>query len=255
VVQKFKTINFELKDNIAYISFLKPKVNKVSLKELRQVLGGLVGDESLEGVILHGTADFCSCADPKELKNLSYANAREFSKLGQDTFLLLNRIEAPCIAAISGAAIGPGLELALACDVRIATNNATLGHCKGNHPPCFGGSVRLAKIIGPKAADNIVKSQKMYSALEAHHAGIVDYVVDKKSLLFEAERIIRGEPLTKNDFRQDDFIEEQEAFARVISVVKRQADVPEPIKKAKGQPIKPAMKAKTQIKVKKKKRK
>ncbi len=192
-------------------------MNKAGLRELRSALAGLVGNDSIEGVIIHGKDDFCSGCDVRELTRMSFNQSKEYSKLGQETFLLISRIDAPVVAAIDGAATGVGLELALACYARVATSNAVLGHFKKCLPPCFGGSVRLSKLIGPTATATVLRTERKLSAREAHNAGIVDSLVDRRTLIFEAEQLIRNETLPKMDVKLEDFFEEREAFARCLA--------------------------------------
>lgn len=221
-MKKYKDLCCEITNNIAYISLSRPRSNKIhssTLKELRTLLISLSDNPDVSGLIFTSPADFSSGADLRELASLSYSTAKEYSRFGQETFLILNMIEKPTVAAIDGSAIGPGFELALACDVRIATQGTILSHTHKTFglSPCFGGSVRLARIVGKTVADNILSSGKKLTAEEAHKLGIIDYLVDKKNMLFLAERIIKNEEAQKTLYRRDDFIEEREAFARCFT--------------------------------------
>ncbi|MFH1915815.1 MAG: enoyl-CoA hydratase/isomerase family protein [Nanoarchaeota archaeon] len=218
-MKKLKDVRVEMKDGIAYISIIRPRGNKIhssTLKELNTVLSGLSDANEIEGIIFHSPTDFSSGAELKELSLLNYDKAKDYSRLGQETMLLLNTMEKPIIAAINGFAFGPGFELALACDARIASPRAVLSHSTAalGITPCFGGSVRLSRLIGHSLTEEFIRTGKRISAQEAHQLGIIDYLSDKKNLLFLAERIIRNDEARKSAFREDDFHEEREAFAR-----------------------------------------
>ena len=213
-------VDISIEEGIARISIKRPmrnRLNRVVIRQLRKTFANLVGNQELKGVIITGSGStFSNGAEMKELANLNYASAKEYSKLGQETFLLLSKIDQPVVAAINGTAFGPGLDLALACDVRIASQNAQFQHPekKFGITPCFGGSVRLTKVIGREAAQDMICNSRKLDANEAHQIGLVDYLVDKDNIMLEAEHIILNEEVSKGAFRRDDFKEEREAFAR-----------------------------------------
>ncbi|MBU1975906.1 MAG: enoyl-CoA hydratase/isomerase family protein [Nanoarchaeota archaeon] len=215
-------VEVKIKEDIAFVSIKRPRgnlINRTLLRDLNKALSKI--DVSvIKGLIITGSGStFSNGGDLKEVARLTCNNAKDFSKLGQETFLQLSRIDRPCIAAINGTAIGPGLELALACDIRLATPNAVFQHPEkaiGLYP-CFGGSVRLTKIIGRAAANKLINSSRRLTAAEAHQEGLIDYIVDEKNLLFEAQRAIHTDEVSKPKFRKEDFMEEREAFARCFS--------------------------------------
>ncbi|MFH1072336.1 MAG: enoyl-CoA hydratase/isomerase family protein [Nanoarchaeota archaeon] len=218
-MKKYKYLKFERRDNIAHISLHRPKQNRINialLRELNAVLSKLVTDQDLAGVVITGTGQFSAGYDLAELLKLNYSNAKKFSSIGQETLLLLNKIDKPVIAAIDGPAIGPGMELALACDIRLATDAAILHYPEMSMGliPCFGGTVRLQKIVGQRQATDLLNSSRKLTANEALKLGIVDSLVDSKSMLFEAEQLIRTEHIEKESMSSEDFSEEREAFAR-----------------------------------------
>lgn len=168
-------------------------LNLTVLKELEQVLNELEEDEYVRVVIVSGSGRFfCAGADIHELTHLDTLHAgKEFATRGQ---ALCNRIERstkPILAAINGTCVGGGLELALACHVRIAASGVSLGlpEIKLGLIPGFGGTQRLPRVVGPSKAAEMILTGELVSTEEALRIGLVTRVVPPQELAAEAEAI------------------------------------------------------------------
>lgn len=185
--------------HVARITLHNPPANALNgslLGELNHVLNEIEEDPYIRVVIITGSGRFfCAGADINELSHIHTAHAgTEFSARGQ---ALLNRIERsdkPVIAAINGTCVGGGLELALACHIRLAANDAVLGlpETKLGLIPGFGGTQRLPRIIGPSRAVEIILTGEQVSAGEALHIGLLSRVLPGQGLMSEAERLAQA---------------------------------------------------------------
>jgi enoyl-CoA hydratase len=187
----------ERRGSLAIIRLNRPtKLNALS----REMVVGLTDTfEQLEKqtdvlvVILTGSGEraFCAGTDISELATLDEEAALETSKRGQDVCERIERFQVPVIAAINGVAAGGGLELALACHIRIASNNAqfSLPEAKLGVIPGYGGTQRLAREIGKARALEMMLTNKTISADEARQIGLVNRVVEPAALLSEAESL------------------------------------------------------------------
>ena len=169
-------------------------------------LGGLIGwleaqietpgPEPIRAMILTGSGEkaFVAGADIKEFETMTTEGAAEFARSGQLLFTRLERLKVPVIAAVNGFALGGGLELALACDFIIASENAKFGlpECTLGIMPGFGGTVRLPRRIGPAKARELTFTGQMISAGEALVMGLVNRVVPQKDLLATAQEFAKA---------------------------------------------------------------
>jgi enoyl-CoA hydratase len=132
-----------------------------------------------------GEKAFVAGADIAELEKLSGAEARAFALRGQQVFRLLETAGKPSVAAVNGFALGGGLELAMACTVRFAAENARLGQpeVKLGIVPGYGGTQRLPRLIGRGRALELLLSGEPVTAAEAHRTGLVNAVVPQPELL------------------------------------------------------------------------
>jgi len=173
---------------IARITVNRPeKLNALSaalVAELRDAFEQVGRDASVRAAILTGSGEkaFVAGADIKEL---SPVDAREYASRGQQTFRLLETLGKPTVAAINGFALGGGLELAMACTVRFASENAKLGQpeVKLGIIPGYGGTQRLPRLVGRGLALELLLSGEPISAAEAHRIGLVNAVVPQSELL------------------------------------------------------------------------
>ena len=203
----YENILFEKRDNIAYITFNRPKVlnalNRKTVEELRDALIDARDDSSVRVVILTGAGEksFVAGADISELAQRTPVDGKEFSLFGQSVFHLLETLGKPSICAINGFALGGGCELALSCSIRLASKTAKLGQpeVKLGIIPGYGGSQRLARLCGKGVAHELCLTGEMITADEALRIGLVNHIYEPAELLPAAEvmakKIIANAPL------------------------------------------------------------
>jgi enoyl-CoA hydratase len=169
----------------------RPKMNALNrelLQELSACLDGL-GKESLSALIVTGAGRaFVAGADITAMSTMTKAQAEEFSLLGQGVFARLEALPAVTIAAVNGYALGGGCELALACDLRIASSEAQMGQpeVKLGLIPGFGGTQRLVRLVGPARAKEMILLGESYPAPKCLEIGLVNAVVPAEELLPQA---------------------------------------------------------------------
>ncbi|GAC1429872.1 MAG: short-chain-enoyl-CoA hydratase [Candidatus Velthaea sp.] len=196
----YQTITSTLEGGVALITLNRPSVlnalNAELLGELTQVLAAADADASVRAVILTGSGEkaFAAGADIGELNALpgGIAGSHQARK-GQAVTLQLERMRKPVIAAVNGFALGGGCELAMACDIRIASENAKFGQPEVNLGiiPGYGGTQRMARLIGRGMAMYLCLTAEMIDASEALRVGLVQKVVPLAGLLDEAKRIAK----------------------------------------------------------------
>lgn len=195
----YENLLFEVKDQIAYITFNRPKVlnalNRQTVEELGDALNRAREDASVRVLILTGSGEksFVAGADINELAQRTPIDGKDFSLFGQEIFHRLETMGKPSIAAINGFALGGGCELALACTMRIASKNARLGQpeVKLGIMPGYGGSQRMARLCGKGIAHELILTGEMISADEALRIGLVNHVVEQSELMATAEAIAK----------------------------------------------------------------
>lgn len=156
-----------------------------TIKELSGILDEIREDAELRVLIVTGDGSFAAGADVSEMKDLSPGFAKAFAQNGQTAYRKLELLGVPVIAAIDGFALGGGCELALACDIRIATAGAMMGQpevCLG-FPPGFGGTQRLTREVGPAKAKELIFTGGVIGAEEALKIGLVNKVVAAEELM------------------------------------------------------------------------
>lgn len=186
-------------DGIATITISRPAslnaLNSAVLAELDSAIAEVRENRAARALIITGEGNkaFVAGADIGEMVDLTPDQAVAFSRRGQTVFSALERLPIPTIAAVNGYALGGGCELALACDVRIASENARFGQPEVGLGiiPGFGGTVRLPLAIGRSRAAYIILTGKQISAGEAHQMGLVAEVMPLESLLSRAEELAR----------------------------------------------------------------
>ncbi|HEY0396532.1 MAG TPA: enoyl-CoA hydratase-related protein [Candidatus Elarobacter sp.] len=192
------TILLEHDGAVATVTLNRPNVlnalNQRMLDELAETFAQLDRDESLRAVIVTGAGAkaFAAGADIGELNALSTARAAEAQALkGQALTSALERMRVPVIAAVNGFALGGGCELAMACDMRIASENARFGQPEVNLGilPGYGGTQRTTRLVGEGMAMYLCLTGEMIDAPEALRIGLVQKVVPLDGLLAEARRI------------------------------------------------------------------
>jgi len=203
----FENILVEKKNSVAYVTVSRPKVlnalNMATMEELRAAFHEIKNDPSVRVVILTGAGEkaFIAGADINELAAHDPVSAKEYTHRGQSVLNLIENLGKPVIACINGFALGGGCEVAMACTLRLASENAKLGQpeVKLGVIPGYGGTQRLPRLVGKGLAMQLVLAGEMISAQEAHRIGLVNEVTAPADLIPRAEaiaqKIIANAPL------------------------------------------------------------
>ena len=182
---QFQYVIYEKSERIATITLNRPEAlnafNKDVVEEILKALEDAKNDEKIRVVILTGAGEkaFSAGADIKTMKGFDALKARELSLMGEKLCTAIENFEKPVIAAINGYALGGGLEVAMACDLRIASDKAKMGQTEINIGliPGWGGTQRLTRLIGKTKAKELVFTGKMIDAKTAERLGLVNMVV------------------------------------------------------------------------------
>lgn len=170
-------------------------LNADVVAELGQVFAELSGDDKVRGVLLTGAGEkaFVAGADIGELAKMDSISGVAVSRAGQDVFLAIERFPKPVLAAVGGFALGGGCELALACHLRIASDNARFGLPEVGLGiiPGYGGTVRLSRLVGLGRAVELTLTGEMIGAERAREIGLVSSVVPRAELLDRAKELLR----------------------------------------------------------------
>ncbi len=172
-------------EGIAIIKINRPEVlnalNKDVISELSRAIDIVGIDDNIKVVIITGTGErsFCAGADIRYVINIDPIEAERYASFVHTLLNKVENLQKPVIAAINGYALGGGCELALACDIRIASSNAKIGQTEVTIgiPPGWGGTQRLLRITGPAKAKELIFTGKMITAEEAEQIGLVNKVV------------------------------------------------------------------------------
>lgn len=210
---KFDTIHCDLKEHIALVTLNAAPMNLLSdqmLRDLRDLMGELEKEEDLRCVVITGTGSraFCAGADVGEYTDPTIDQLEEADVWARNILTRLSNFPCPVIAAINGYALGGGLELALACDIRIAADTAKLGlvETKIGMIAGWGGSQRLPRIVGVGAAKRMMFAAEKLTAEQALHIGLVQEVVPADGLLAAAmelaEKIAYNSPVSNRLTKQ-----------------------------------------------------
>ena len=194
----FANLNYRKSGAIATLTIDRPKalnaLNQATLAEIQRALQDAASDSSVHGVIVTGAGDkaFVAGADITEIASVSPQQAQAFTRNGQAVFDLVETLGKPVIAAVNGYALGGGCELAMACTLRIAAENASFGQpeVKLGVMPGFGGTQRLPRLVGKGRAMQIILTAQNIDAREAHRIGLVNEVVPAAELIARAEAIL-----------------------------------------------------------------
>lgn len=188
---KYETIVTEINDRVAVITINRPDklnaLNALAKKELGEALESIKVDAGVDVVVITGAGEkaFVAGTDIQELTALTVESGKEFASKGQAVFNLIENLGKPVIAAVNGYALGGGCELALACHMRIAAEHAKFGQPEVNLGiiPGYGGTQRLARLVGSGRAMEMILTGDPIDAQEALRIGLVNKVVSPTDLL------------------------------------------------------------------------
>ena len=195
---KGEELLIEQKDKIAFLYINRPKkfnaLNISLLNKINITLRAISKNDKIRVIILTGIGEkaFAAGADILEFSEFKSKEAMELSKNGKEkVFDFIEDFSKPVIAAINGYALGGGLELALSCDIRIASDNALMGFPETSLGtiPGYGGTYRLAEIVGKGIAKEMILTCRKISAKEALEIGLISYLTEKNQLLDKATEV------------------------------------------------------------------
>ncbi len=193
-------ININVDKYIATITINRPEVlnamNKAVVAELEEAMEECIQNDDVGVIVITGAGEksFIAGADIKSMQKMSSREALEFSREGQEMTMVIENSPKPVIAAINGFALGGGCEIALACDMRIASENA-----KFSQPevalgiiPGWGGTQRLPRLIGKGRAIEMIASGEMMDANEALRIGLINHVVPQSELMEKVQSLVKA---------------------------------------------------------------
>ncbi|MFD1171363.1 enoyl-CoA hydratase [Oceanobacillus picturae] len=189
---------YDVQDGVAYLTIQSPPANALSstlLLELEEKLRKVEADKSVKAIVLKGEGRFFSAgADIKEFTSFQdSSDSKSLAQKGQELFNKIEHFPIPVIAAIHGAALGGGLELAMACHIRIVTKTAKLGlpELTLGIIPGFAGTQRLPQHVGNAKAYEMILSGEPISGQEAYHFGLANRVVEEDELFTETSKLAK----------------------------------------------------------------
>ena len=192
-----KIILCDISDGVAVVTINRPEslnsMDEDTLSALYEVFCGLENNENARAVIITGAGDkaFVAGGDIKSMVNKNALQAKETAVFAQKVFQKIEDFPRPVIACINGYALGGGLELAMACDIRVASESAKLGQpeIKIGIIPGFAGTVRLSRLVGKGIAKELIFTGDMIDAERAYEIGLVNKVVQPDKAMDEARAI------------------------------------------------------------------
>ena len=195
----YQNLLVESRDGVAFVTINRPDklnaLNDATVAEIDAAFAAIAADPATRGVVLTGAGEkaFVAGADIAELATQSPVDGKERSIRGQRVLDRIERLGKPVIAAVNGFALGGGCELAMACHVRIASENAKLGtpEVKLGIMCGYAGTQRLPRLVGKGRALEMLLTGEMVDAAEALRIGLVNRVVPREKLLAEAEGLMR----------------------------------------------------------------
>lgn len=184
-MSSMKFIQLDPQGDIALVKINRPEalnaMNTEVISELSRTMDIIAADDSIKVVIITGAGEksFCAGADISYMVNIEPMQAEKYASSAQAVISKIERLEKPVIAAVNGFALGGGCELAMACDIRIASSNAKIGQPEVTIgiPPGWGGTQRLMRLVGPAKAKEMIFTGKMIGADEALQIGLANKVV------------------------------------------------------------------------------
>lgn len=204
---ELKNVLVEKQGKVAIVTISRPNalnaLNSDTLKDLDAAFDALENDNEVYAVVLTGAGEksFVAGADIAEMKDMNALSGREFGILGNKVFRKIENLSKPVIAAVNGFALGGGCEIAMSCDIRIASSNALFGQPEAGLgiTPGFGGTQRLARLVGLGMAKQMIYTARNIKADEAFRIGLVNKVVEPENLMDEvlklANTIVKNAPV------------------------------------------------------------
>ena len=196
----YNNILVEKNDKIAKVIINRPKklnaLNKETIAELHNAFAELDADKNIRAIILTGSGDkaFVAGADISEFADFDVSEGAELAKEGQEIlFSFIENLGTPVIAAINGFALGGGLELAMSCHFRVASDNAKMGlpEVSLGVIPGYGGTQRLPQLVGKGKAMEMIMTAGMITAEDAKNSGLVNHVVAQEELISLCEKLAK----------------------------------------------------------------
>ncbi len=220
VAMKYIVIELQTND-IAIIKINRPEVlnalNKDVIAELYRAIDIVGIDDNIKVVIITGTGErsFCAGADIRYVVNINPIEAERYATFVHTLLNKVENLQKPVIAAINGYALGGGCELALACDIRIASSNAKIGQTEVTIgiPPGWGGTQRLLRIVGPARTKELIFTGKMVTAEEAEQIGLVNKVVS----LEPTDYMLSEQKTTTTNSSKEQETERADELARILN--------------------------------------
>jgi enoyl-CoA hydratase len=198
-VKVYENLAVELNDRICTVKVNRPQVlnaiNAKTLKELYEIFEDINNDEDIDVVVLTGEGKaFVAGADIADMKDLNSLSAKDFSRLASKAFKEIEDSKKIVIAAVNGFALGGGCEIAMACDIRIASTKAVFGQPEVSLGviPGFGGTQRLTRLVGMAKAKELIFTGRIIKADEAEKLGLVNKVVEPEILIEEVEKLAKA---------------------------------------------------------------
>ncbi|WP_130861599.1 enoyl-CoA hydratase-related protein [Bacilliculturomica massiliensis] len=196
---QYENILFAAKDGIGYITINRPKalnaLNGETLDELGNAAACIAERKDLRAVIITGAGEkaFVAGADIAQMRDQSPAEAKQFSRKAQKVFSAIEHLPQVVIAAVNGFALGGGCELAMACDLRVASEKAKFGQPEVNLGilPSFGGTQRLPRLVGRGIAKELIFTAEPIDAGEAWRIGLANRVVKPEELMEQCENLAK----------------------------------------------------------------
>ena len=195
----FQNLLYEKEDGVVVITINRPKalnaLNIDTLLEIKTAVEHAAADDEVMVLIFTGAKEksFVAGADITYMMNINALQGREFGMLGQQIFRLIENLPKPVIAAVNGFALGGGLELAMACDLRVCSENSLFGQPEVGLgvTPGFGGTQRMPRLVGAGMAKELLFTGDTIDAFEALRIGLVNHVVTADQLLVYVKNMAR----------------------------------------------------------------
>jgi enoyl-CoA hydratase len=194
-----KNLRLELQDGILTITIDRASklnaLDSATIQEIKTTMQEVYDNDEIRGIIITGDGEkaFAAGADISEIAELSEVNGRRFAEKGQEAFGMIEYCTKPVIAAVNGYALGGGCELAMACHIRVASENAKFGQPEVNLGliPGYGGTQRLTQLIGKGRAMELLMTGDTITAKQAKKFGLVNHVTPFEDLLPKCHEILR----------------------------------------------------------------